>query len=84
MCWLAVRVDSELRVCVSDAALSRDVFPRDYHCLGDNDNRPVGWLAFEALVTRSFSTAADMVSATPSLSLSLFHRRTRASYVYNG
>jgi len=54
-------VDGQLQVCVSDSALSRDVFPGDYHCLGDNDNRPVSWLAFEALVARNFSTAADMV-----------------------
>jgi len=58
---LGGRVDSELHVCVSDAALSRDIFPHDYHCLGDNENRPVKWLAFEALVTRNFSTASDMV-----------------------
>lgn len=24
---------------LSDAALSRDLFPADYHCLGDNENR---------------------------------------------
>jgi len=58
---LADRVDIQLQVSVSDSALSRDIFPNDYHCLGDNENRPVKWLAIEALVTRSFSTATDMV-----------------------
>jgi serine/threonine protein kinase len=29
-----------LRLC--DPALSRDLFPNDYHCLGHNENRPVG------------------------------------------
>ena len=28
-----------VRLC--DSALSKDLFPGDYHCLGDNDNRPV-------------------------------------------
>jgi len=27
---------------LADAALSRDLFPNDYHCLGHNENRPVG------------------------------------------
>ena len=31
-----------LSVKLCDAALSRDLFPNDYHCLGDNENRPVG------------------------------------------
>ena len=62
-CVLDDRVDTQLQVCVSDSALSRDVFPNDYHCLGDNENRPVKWLANEALVTRNFSTASDMVCA---------------------
>jgi len=62
-CVLYRSVDTQLQVCVSDSALSRDVFPNDYHCLGDNENRPVKWLATEALVTRNFSTASDMVCA---------------------
>ncbi|KFB40013.1 AGAP006405-PA-like protein [Anopheles sinensis] len=33
-------LDIELNVRVCDNALSRDVFPNDYHCLGDNENRP--------------------------------------------
>ena len=61
VCVLDGRVDNQLHVCVSDSALSRDVFVNDYHCLGDNENRPVKWLAFEALVTRNFSAASDMV-----------------------
>ena len=46
---------------LTDNALSRDLFPRDYDCLGDNDNRPVKWLAIEALVDRRFSPASDTV-----------------------
>jgi len=62
-CVFVGRVDTQrgLQVCISDSSLSRDVFPNDYHCLGDNDNRPVKWLAFESLVTRNFSAASDMV-----------------------
>ncbi|TPP66149.1 Tyrosine-protein kinase Dnt [Fasciola gigantica] len=49
-------------VVLSDSALSRDLFPEDYHCLGDNTNRPIKWLAIEALVERKFSTATDIWS----------------------
>ncbi|XP_076055887.1 tyrosine-protein kinase Dnt isoform X2 [Oratosquilla oratoria] len=52
-------VDDQLRVRVSDTALSRDLFPQDYHCLGDNENRPVKWLALESLVLKQFSPASD-------------------------
>jgi len=48
-------------VQITDTALSRDLFPRDYDCLGDNDNRPVKWLALESLVDRRFSPASDAV-----------------------
>lgn len=57
------RVDDQLRVRVSDTALSRDLFPQDYHCLGDNENRPVKWLALESLVLKQFSPASDGVSS---------------------
>ncbi|XP_054268451.1 tyrosine-protein kinase Dnt-like isoform X1 [Macrosteles quadrilineatus] len=53
-------VDEKLQVKVTDSALSRDLYPADYHCLGDNENRPVKWLAYEALVHRSFSAASDV------------------------
>ncbi|PSN31260.1 Tyrosine-protein kinase Dnt [Blattella germanica] len=55
-------VDQQLRVQVADNALSRDLFPADYHCLGDNENRPVKWLAIESLVQGNFSTASDVWS----------------------
>lgn len=45
---------------IADNALSRDLFPADYHCLGDNENRPIKWLALEALTKRQFSPAADV------------------------
>ena len=57
-------VDQQLKVQVADNALSRDLFPADYHCLGDNENRPVKWLAIESLVHANFSTASDVVSLT--------------------
>lgn len=55
-------VDDKLRIQITDNALSRDLFPADYHCLGDNENRPVKWLAIESLVHKTFSTASDVVS----------------------
>ncbi|XP_013177232.1 PREDICTED: tyrosine-protein kinase Dnt [Papilio xuthus] len=53
-------VDENLRVMIADNALSRDLFPADYHCLGDNENRPIKWLALESLSRRQFSPAADV------------------------
>ena len=48
-------------VMVGDNSLSRDLFPDDYDCLGDNENRPVKWLAVEALTGKAFSPASDVV-----------------------
>lgn len=56
------RVDDKLRVQITDNALARDLFPADYQCLGDNENRPVKWLAIESLSLKTFSTASDVVS----------------------
>nr|ANS60436.1 tyrosine-protein kinase Ryk [Platynereis dumerilii] len=53
-------VDNQLTVRITDTALSRDLFPMDYHCLGDNENRPVKWLALESLLQRQFSPASDV------------------------
>ena len=64
MCVCVSSVSSDLLVQLTDTALSRDLFPRDYDCLGDNDNRPVKWLAIEALVDRRFSPASDTVRHT--------------------
>ncbi|KOC60383.1 Tyrosine-protein kinase Dnt [Habropoda laboriosa] len=53
-------VDDDLRVQITDNALARDLFPQDYHCLGDNENRPIKWLAIESLLNKTFSTASDV------------------------
>uniref|UniRef100_A0A914CYF8 Uncharacterized protein n=2 Tax=Acrobeloides nanus TaxID=290746 RepID=A0A914CYF8_9BILA len=49
-------------VQLSDNALSRDLFPNDYHCLGDNDNRTVKWMAPEALRSNVHNSASDVWS----------------------
>jgi RYK receptor-like tyrosine kinase len=59
MCF---RVDEKLRVRVTDNALSRDLFPTDYYCLGDNENRPIKWLAIESLQHKQFTGSSDVVS----------------------
>ncbi|KAL0126144.1 hypothetical protein PUN28_004932 [Cardiocondyla obscurior] len=53
-------VDDDLRVQITDNALARDLFPQDYHCLGDNENRPIKWLAIESLLNKTFTTASDV------------------------
>ncbi|XP_041975331.1 tyrosine-protein kinase Dnt [Aricia agestis] len=55
-------VDEKLRVKVTDNGLSRDLFPEDYHCLGDNENRPVKWMAPESLLQDHYTTASDVWS----------------------
>lgn len=60
---LLFSIDDTLQVKITDNALSRDLFPMDYHCLGDNENRPVRWMALESLVNNEFSSASDVVSS---------------------
>lgn len=51
-------MDSYVKIC--DSALSRDLFPDDYHCLGDNENRPLKWMALESLQKKYFNTYSDI------------------------
>ncbi|XP_030838359.1 tyrosine-protein kinase RYK isoform X1 [Strongylocentrotus purpuratus] len=55
-------IDEDYNLKITDNALSRDLFPSDYHCLGDNENRPVKWMAVESLVHKKFSHASDVWS----------------------
>lgn len=52
-------IDDGLHVRLTDCALARDLFPADYSCLGDRENRPVKWLALEALTGKRFGEASD-------------------------
>uniref|UniRef100_A0A8D2FK31 receptor protein-tyrosine kinase n=1 Tax=Theropithecus gelada TaxID=9565 RepID=A0A8D2FK31_THEGE len=52
--------DDTLQVKITDNALSRDWFSMDYHCLGDNENRPVRWMALESLVNNELSSTSDV------------------------
>ncbi|KAK0406964.1 hypothetical protein QR680_018915 [Steinernema hermaphroditum] len=54
--------NDRLIVQLCDNALSRDFFPGDYHCLGDNDNRPIKWMAPETLRTNVYNSATDVWS----------------------
>ncbi|XP_033118761.1 tyrosine-protein kinase RYK-like [Anneissia japonica] len=53
-------IDEHYNLKVTDNALARDLFPGDYHCLGDNENRPVKWMAIESIIHRSFTPASDV------------------------
>lgn len=53
-------IDDNMQVKITDNALARDLFPMDYHCLGDNENRPVRWMALESLLHNDFSSLSDV------------------------
>lgn len=38
------------------------MFPHDYNCLGDNENKPVKWMAFESLTTNTYNSRTDIWS----------------------
>ncbi|EFO82640.1 CRE-LIN-18 protein [Caenorhabditis remanei] len=59
---LIAEVNGRLQVQLCDSALSRDLFPADYHCLGDNENRPLKWMSPEAIASGLYSSAADVWS----------------------
>ncbi|KAH8297329.1 hypothetical protein KR044_010419, partial [Drosophila immigrans] len=55
-------LDEEAYVKICDSALSRDLFPDDYDCLGDNENRPLKWLSLESLQKKVYATQSDVWS----------------------
>jgi len=57
-CFLTEK--QNLKLC--DSALSRDLFPSDYHCLGDNNNRPIKWMPLESINQNRYSRASDVWS----------------------
>lgn len=59
-CAVFQQDDGQLLVKITDNALARDLFPNDYHCLGDNENRPVKWLAIESLIHKEFTQFSDV------------------------
>ena len=56
------RIDDRFGVKITDSALARDIFPLDYHCLGDGLNRAVKWLSPESLAWYRTEPAGDVVS----------------------
>ena len=57
------RVDDRLRVRLTDAALSSDLYPCDYERLSEGVCRPVRWAAPESLLRERHSPASDVWSA---------------------
>lgn len=62
VCLYVFSVDEKLRVKLTDSGLSRDLFPDDYSCLNDNENRPIKWMALESITLRTYNGASDIVS----------------------
>ncbi len=57
------RLDTNLSLKLSDCALSRDMFPEDYHCIGDNQNNsPVQWQALETLTENTMNIQSEIWS----------------------
>ncbi|XP_017770370.1 PREDICTED: tyrosine-protein kinase Dnt-like [Nicrophorus vespilloides] len=55
-------IDEKMRLKITDNSLARDLFPADYACLGDNENRPIKWMAIESLIHKHFTSASDVWS----------------------
>ncbi|KAG7170750.1 Tyrosine-protein kinase RYK-like [Homarus americanus] len=53
-------VSEKLQLRITDAALSRDLFPTDYESVGAELARPIKWLSYEAITDRVVSTASDV------------------------
>ena len=60
--WLN-RLDANFGCKLSDCALSRDLFPNDYHCLANNENKPVGWMALETLKENVYNNKTEIWTA---------------------
>lgn len=66
-------MDEKLRVKLADSGLSRDLFPDDYSCLNDNENRPIKWMALESITLRTYNGASDIVSRSVHSSLIIIY-----------
>ncbi|XP_069173287.1 tyrosine-protein kinase Dnt [Procambarus clarkii] len=55
-------VSEKLQLRITDAALSRDLFPSDYEAVGSELARPIKWMSYEAITDRLISTASDVWS----------------------
>ncbi|XP_042902392.1 tyrosine-protein kinase RYK isoform X2 [Parasteatoda tepidariorum] len=53
-------VTERLRIKLTDNALARDLFPDDYHCLCDSENRPIKWLSIESIVKNEYTYSTDV------------------------
>lgn len=56
------RVSEKLQLRITDAALSRDLFPTDYESVGAEMARPIKWMAYEVINDRVISASSDVVS----------------------
>ncbi|XP_011191538.1 tyrosine-protein kinase Drl [Zeugodacus cucurbitae] len=55
-------IDDQLRVKLTDSSLSRDLFPADYNCLGDGENRPIKWMSLETIQKKHYNEGSDVWS----------------------
>lgn len=58
-CWL----DANFGCKLADCALSRDLFPNEYHCLANNENKPICWMALETLKENVYNGKTEIWSA---------------------
>ncbi|KAK7071424.1 hypothetical protein SK128_008538 [Halocaridina rubra] len=55
-------VSEKLQLRITDAALSRDLFPTDYESVEHEPARPIKWMAYETINDSIISTASDVWS----------------------
>ena len=55
-------MDANLSLKLGDYALSRDLFPEDYACLANNENKPIKWMALESINNNIYNVKTDLWS----------------------
>ncbi|XP_030756297.1 tyrosine-protein kinase Drl-like [Sitophilus oryzae] len=55
-------VGEKFDIKITDNCLSRDLFPNDYFCMGDKENKPVKWMALESLIYDQWTFQTDVWS----------------------
>lgn len=61
------RLSDDLRVCVADFGLSKQIYSGNYYRQNSNVRVPIKWMAMESLSESIYTTKSDVVSPVPPL-----------------